>query len=407
MPLETRGDRILTRAQPILKVQRRHPKGSSFVLPPNDNVSRLPKSFLRTFREFNHATREWVDTAKPCIFSDLHVSFPFDYYLPEKLNALERITPHCQQLEVSLLTFLRPPSTTLVAPPLPPFPLLPDLRLNCPRFSAFYPLSCLRQALESTSLPLLTNLTISGLTLNGIAALRWGVLTSFGSSNSTSRQLWQRLKYLDINFVPWFGKATEKRKDYLKTDDSPEAYEDWRTGIRLLHDWLNSFACTGRLETLNFRWQGGVGPNPLLLDLIAETVCKGRWFTGPGINWQGLEEIQLMGVRVTEKDVKLIQERVPNLRSWRAQPDLVGHDVFEVPEAQDNARDRRQSVLIRLEESPARPAGETTTTVLKGLEDAVDDLLVAPELLRHWDPDIDTDSIDVPFVLDESAAEDW
>ena len=403
---EIRSDSVINRIQPMRKVLCRHPKGSSFELPPNDDVSLLPKSFLLTFRKLTHATRDWVDAAKPSIFSNLHIRFPLDKYPSERLSALSHVAPHCQHLEISFLDLFRAMYTINTGQSLPTFPSLVDLHLDCPSPLTIQPLLSFRQAFQSPSVPLLTRLTISNLTLDGIKALRFGAFTSFDKADPTSRQMWQRLKCLDITVVPWFGKAARNKQNYLKPEDPQDDTERWRTGLKLLHNWLESFAYTGSLETLNFRWQGQEGPNPLLLDLVARETTRVQWFSAKGTRWRGLKQIQLMGVRVTEDDVKLIQDRVADLRSWRADPELVGHDVPEALPAQEKTIGNRNSILIRLEGLPPRPAGETKS-VLEELELVVDNLLVAPELLENRVSAIDFASMDVPFELRISAAEKW
>lgn len=329
---EIRSDSVINRIQPIRKVLRRHPKGSYFELPPNDDVSLLPKSFLLTFRKLTHATRDWVDVAKPSVFSNLHIRSPLENHTSERLSALSHVAPHCQHLEISFLDLSRAMCTLNTGQSLPTFPSLVDLHLDCPSRLTIQPLLSFRQAFQSPSVPLLTRITISNLTLDGIKALRFGAFTSFGKPDPTSRQMWQRLKYLDITVVPWFGKAARNKQNYLKLEDPQDDTERWRTGLKLLHNWLESFAYTGSLETLNFRWQGQEGPNPLLLDLVAREATRVQWFSAKGIRWQGLKQIQLMGVRVTEDDVKLIQDRVANLRSWRADPELVGPEGLPAQE---------------------------------------------------------------------------
>ena len=312
---ETRSDPIIRRFQPLRKVLRRQPRGSSFELPPNDDVSLLPKSFLLTFRKLTHATRDWVDSAKPSVFSRIRIRFPLSSN-PQKLFALSRVASYCQHMDVSFLGMHEVICTFNTGPSLPSFTALTDLHLDCPSPHTIQPLLSFRQALKSPSVPSLTRLTISNLTLEGIKALRFGSFTIFGTSDPTSRQMWQRLRLLDITVVPWFGKAAKEiNTTLLRVRDQPDDHETWRTGLRILHNWLESFAFTGNLETLNFRWHGQQGPNPLLLDLVGREPTTVQWFSATAIIWRDLKQTQLMGVRITEEDVKKMQERVPQLRS--------------------------------------------------------------------------------------------
>ena len=354
----TRSDPIIRRLQPLRKVLRRQPRGSSFELPLNDDVSLLPKSFLLTFRKLTHATRDWVDSAKPSVFSRLHIRFPLSND-PQKLFALSRVALNCQHMGVSFLGMHQAICTFNTGPFLPSFTALTDLHLDCPASHTIQPLLSFRQALKSPNVPALTCLTISTLTLEGIKALRFGSFTTFGTSDPTNRQIWQKLRLLDITVIPWFGKAAkEMEPSLLRVRDQPDDHETWRTGLRILHNWLESFAFTGNLETLNFRWLGQQGPNPLLLDLVGREPTTVQWFSATAILWRDLKQTQLMGVRITEEDVKKIQERVPQLRSLRGDPELVGHDVL--PQAQEKTPGNRESVLVRLGGQLAQGAGKAT-----------------------------------------------
>ncbi|KAL2039773.1 hypothetical protein N7G274_007632 [Stereocaulon virgatum] len=396
---ETPSDPIIRRFQPLRKVLRRQPRASSFELPPSDDVSLLPKSFLLIFRKLTHATRDWVDSAKPSVFSRLHIRFPLSND-PQKLFALSRIAVYCQHIDFSFLGMHEVIYTFNTSPSLPSFTALTNLHLDCPAPQTIQPLLSFRQALKSPSVPALICLTISNLTLEGIKALRFGSFTTFGTSDPTSRQMWQRLRLLDITVVPWFGKAAKEiNTSLLRVRAPPDDYETWRTGLRILHNWLESFAFTGHLETLNFRWHGQQGPNPFLLDIVGREPTTVQWFSATAIIWRDLKQTQLMGVRITEEDVKKMQERIPQLRSLRGDPELVGQDVL--PQAQEKMSGNRESVLVRLGGHPAREAGE------KAQASENLDPSVVSELVENRVSIIDFASTDEPRELRVSAAERW
>ncbi len=103
--------------------------------------------------------------------------------------------------------------------------------------------------------------------------------------------------------------------------------ERWCTGIKILHDWLNSFVAAGKLRKLKFAWQGGEGPNPLLLDEVARGIGRGRWFSAPPVRGRCLGRVWLRGVKVGREDVALLQMRMEGLEVLMVEGRFVGEGV--------------------------------------------------------------------------------
>lgn len=103
--------------------------------------------------------------------------------------------------------------------------------------------------------------------------------------------------------------------------------EIWCAGIKILHDWLNSFATAGKLRELKFAWQGAEGPNPLLLDEVAAGSGRGGWFSAPPIRGRSLRRVWFRGVRVGVDDVRHLRMRMEGLEVCMVEGRLVGEGV--------------------------------------------------------------------------------
>ena len=112
------------------------------------------------------------------------------------------------------------------------------------------------------------------------------------------------------------GKETVEQRQ-ARLDKEKEVR---RTGSKVLHDWLKSFASTDHLETLKFEWKDHDGPNPLLLDLKGTDGSAEEWFSAPKIEWNGLKEVHLRGVQVTEADNLELHKRMKDLQTLITQP---------------------------------------------------------------------------------------
>ena len=349
------GIRILNTSQPILTALRRYHPIYSPGLPRNDLLSLLPTAALLKLRQMSRATRAWINTAEPSVFARIGIVFPLNKNAVEKLSALNGIASDCRHLTVSLNgndneEHIPPGSATL-----PLMPWLTNIRLKCPNSNDFYPLLSFRRAIESQDLQLLTHLEIHNLTFGGILALRWGTFSSYGNSDAADTRIWRRLKHLDIRMFTCcltVGKIENIGTEIAEVRSArlTREKEERRTGFKVLHDWLKSFAATNRLETLKFEWKDQDGPNPLLLDLKATDGPAEKWFSAPKIEWKGLKEVHLRGVQVTEADMVELYRRMKDLRTLIAQPGRLSPPI----NAREVLVDNRKSMEILIDESGPR-----------------------------------------------------
>lgn len=196
-----------------------------------------------------------------------------------------------------------------------------------------------------------------------------------------------------MEMLPWWGNEGEEhdcgRGGAVVGKESER--DKWRTGIKVLHDWLGSFATTGSLQTIRFEWEGGDGPNPLLLDeMVAQE--DGRWFSAPGIKWKSLKEIRLRGVQIGKKDVTALKGRVQGLEMLMVQPDCLDRDVDGV----GRMIDRKKWIEVRLEER--KEAEELAYVFMGEIEDAANGLLGEEDVDEPGDNGGEG-SMEVPFVL--------
>lgn len=322
---------ILNTSQPILMALRLYHHKRSPGLPPRKLLSLLPTATLLKLRQMSRATRAWVDTAETSVFDRICITFPLEKSPVKALSALNDIASHCRHLTVCFNDNnddepTRPGSTTL-----PLMPRLINIRLKCPKSDAFYPLLSFRQAIESHDFQNLTHLEIYDLTFGNILALRWGTFSSYGNADAAGTRIWRRLKHLDIEMFPC-GLAVGK------TEIIGKEKEDRRTGFKVLHDWLKSFASTDHLESLKFEWKDCDGPNPLLLDLKATDGPAEKWFSAPKIEWKGLKEVHLRGVQVTEADLVELHKRMKDLRTLIAQPGRLSPPINAREVVVDNSK---------------------------------------------------------------------
>lgn len=123
-----------------------------------------------------------------------------------------------------------------------------------------------------------------------------------------------------MEILPWWDATPGER-----LDKAQEAI--WCMGMKILHDWLNSFATAGTLRELELAWLGAEGPNPLLLDEFAAGSRRGNWFSAPPVRSRGLREVWLRGVRVEVKDVCLMKMRLEGLALLMVEGRLAGKGV--------------------------------------------------------------------------------
>lgn len=191
--------------------------------------------------------------------------------------------------------------------------------------AAFEPLAALRLFLQSAFIPQLNHITLDTLSLQGILALRSGPFSSYFDADWGSGILWRRLTVLEATLVPWWRQERPHVDSAVPFETSSarrkREIKEWRSGVRILHDWVGSFAKNTRLERLRFEWVGcREGPNPLLLDEVAGGEHRGAWFSAPGIYWRACVEVWLGGVSVYLDDLMAMRARMPGLQRvffWR------------------------------------------------------------------------------------------
>ncbi len=118
---------------------------------------------------------------------------------------------------------------------------------------------------------------------------------------------------LEVDIYDGEDEGEEEREIGRRRRRARRGKEDWRTCTRVLHDWLHSFAAGGGLRCLRFEWMGVEGPDPLLLDEVVGGDGRRRWFSAPGVRWEGLREVWLGGVGVGGEDVRRLKGRVGGL----------------------------------------------------------------------------------------------
>jgi len=170
--------------------------------------------------------------------------------------------------------------------------------------------------------PHLAHLSIANTTIDSILALRWGGFTSFAYPGLRRGEVWRGLKDLEVSILPWWDQS-----DSQSEKSARELRDEFRTGVRVLHGWLNTFATTGSLEVLRFGWEGCEGPNPLLLDEVVDGDRGGRWLDASEMMWEGLREVWLRGVHVDKGDVGLLKERVNGLERLMVEAGAEGETV--------------------------------------------------------------------------------
>ena len=313
-------------------------------------LSLLPKSTIVNLRQVSHHQQALVDIFRkiaidvfePDLFSDLKLTFPLTNVSARSLSALHSLAVRCRQLRVTFPTPQEPSTTqpklvTRKALPtpriaaLPSFPHLTTLHIVCPTSptTTFTTLLSFKFALHPSKFPNLTHITITNLTLPGLLALRFGPFSSFGHSSPDTKVVWTKLKRLGVKMVPWWQDykhlqpLSKYNVDPIPRMESRQAEDEYRTGIKVLHDWLYNFATTGNLTKFTFAWAGTVeGLNPMLLDHVAARTEK-KWFAAGPVVWkmrsgsqgvgEGLREVWLRGIKVMREDVAVMRERNPGL----------------------------------------------------------------------------------------------
>lgn len=185
---------------------------------------------------------------------------------------------------------------------------------GCEGNPVFEGLLALRLFLQSADVRMLEHIAVENFTVQGILAFRWGPFSCFGDADWGGGGLWRGLVSLEATLVPWW------RQELLMPMESREEREkrvrvEWRDGLKILHDWIGSFAKNDKLEKLRFEWVGTCdeGPNPLLLDQVANGENHAQWFHAQPIKWRACSEVWLGGVLLAAEDVEVMKNRMPTL----------------------------------------------------------------------------------------------
>jgi hypothetical protein len=292
-------------------------------LPAKRLLSFLNKASRLALRCVSSTTKVWVETGRQSLFSTLYTPFPLsaeDWISPTSAS-LHRISALCEDLVVHVAASKTPlmtayrkfsGSSTLVA-----FPALTHLRVRAPSSDSFYPLLAFRMLLQAVDASNLTHFTVAGLPIEGVQALRWGPFSSYIDSDWSGSVMWRRLTSLEISLIPSTGP-----------EDLPGS-EEGMQGLKILHDWLCSFA-ENKLHKVRIEWIGGLeGPNPFLLDDMAridDDIGAESYLSQ--LRWKGgCKEIWLGGVTLGPDDVEAMAERVRGLKRVMVRLNMIGWKI--------------------------------------------------------------------------------
>ena len=276
----------------------------------------MPPSSLLVLRLVCSTTKLWVDQRKPSLFSSLQLNYPL-VASHSSYDILYQLALDCHKLTIKISSRSSPSSLTL-----PPLPCLKCLQiLAAPSTSPVSSIMLsLRLTLQQALLPRLIEVVLQNISISDVLALRWGPFSSFIESTRTSAEMWHGIKSLDISMKLWWESALEETETQSRAQKRVER-DARRVGIKVLHDWLASFA--GTLEKLVFEWMETTGPNPLLLDIFSTEDRRGKWFSAPEINWKVLRELRLGGCPLLGKDVPIVKDRAIHLAKLVSQQHMV------------------------------------------------------------------------------------
>lgn len=314
--------------EPIPKALRLYHTDFSPSLPANLLLSILSNSSILTLRRVSRTTKSWTESRGTSPFASLHIQFPnLDLY-SSTTTTLHRIFRQCQKLTVSVLGSEFPLVTFHNLPEqrkIPAFPRLTHLHIIPPDTDSFEPLLAFRLFLQSAEVPLLSRITIDGLALEGIRALRWGPFSSYVETDWRGAMVWRRINVLEVRLLPWWSNQPRfptgnKAQGGIEVERQQMEKLEERAGIKILHDWVKSFE-DNKMERFRFEWPAQIrGYNPLLLGESAAKDRSGSWFSAPPIRSRGCREVWLGGCHIGMEDVRLLEGRLRGLERvmvWR------------------------------------------------------------------------------------------
>ena len=133
-----------------------------------------------------------------------------------------------------------------------------------------------------------------------------------------------KCKELHLELPKPNDQASQEQIETFKKDK-----QTYRQAAQILHNYFFHFAREGQLERLQFDWIGGIGPNPLLLDV--EITVKDdqawRWFSAPGIKWNSLRDVRLGGVEISGFHVKEMKEHILTLETLKVWEEIAGQEL--------------------------------------------------------------------------------
>ena len=113
--------------------------------------------------------------------------------------------------------------------------------------------------------------------------------------------------------------------------------DQWRTGVKVLHDWLASFASSERIETLKLWWYELEGPNPMLLHSVAAREGDPKWHGVKATTWRGLKYLWLDKCTEGMTDVIGIRRRCKDLEELWVEDQWIPDGVTGTPIFADGA----------------------------------------------------------------------
>lgn len=176
----------------------------------------------------------------------------------------------------------------------------------------------------------------------------------------------------------------------------------WREGIKILHNWVESFQ-GNKMERFRFEWPPEIrGYNPLLL---GESVAKyklGTWFSAPPIRLEGCKEVWLGGCHVGMEDIRTMESRLKGLERVMVWRGWLGEGLF----GKRTRVEGKDWVGVHLNPKKTgtkeRIAGDTRVGKSVLGERAPDDGIRKEKGFEEWDEETEVSdaSMEVPIFLE-------
>ena len=279
-------------------------------------LSLLPDPARLALRLVSHAMKAWTENS-PSPLQHLRLTFPLSHYALKDLAPFQEFSRQCTHLTVKLepskIELPEPRDETESPLKLTHLTALTDLVIVAPWCDEFFPLEAFRIALQGAMAENLRCVTISPVTMEAIEALRWGPFTSYRQTDWAGAKVWMGLTRLELGLKPWWEDIYVDVDGATQSKRLRQPVYRWRTGVKLLYDWLASFASSEKIETLKIWWYEHEGTNPILLHSVAAKEREPEWHSMKGITWRGLRYLWLSGCVVGMEDIIEIRRRCPDL----------------------------------------------------------------------------------------------